>query len=287
MFCKKYWLVVCAGGLVMTTQAARADDNNPPPQQPPQQQPAQQQPAENGPQAQADPAPSEPVSCEAEPSTCPNPTAPAAAPQAEYPAPPPAHEEGCGGEFGYCWHDPHMYTGIGVSFMLGGGVTGFTDSTLRNSSSSSVGGLWNFRATIGSRVPIGIDLSYVGSAASIQTLGGFDNGTLIQSSAEADLRWNILPQYVVNPYIFGGAGYTNYHVHNMHFSTADSGIESNANVASFPVGLGIGYHDLSGLVIEARGTFRFTTTSDMVLDTNGSNADLWSWDATGAIGYEF
>jgi len=195
------------------------------------------------------------------------------------------------GPYSYAWREPRLATGIGIGVAIGGGLTGFTDRTMRDTVSSNVGGLWDARATIGTHIPIGLDLTYLGTAANVNTVNGASNGTLIGTTAEAALRWNILPHNMLNPYIFGGAGWQRYDVRNMHFAQSDTGMKSNDNVAEFPMGAGLALRDLSGLsgfTADVRGTFRATTDSTLVLNgANGTYASLYSWEASAALGYEF
>jgi hypothetical protein len=191
-------------------------------------------------------------------------------------------------EFGYAWREPHLMSGIGVGFNLGGGLTGFTDHAMHNTVTSTVGGLWDARMTVGTHVPIGLDVSYVGTAANINTFEGASNGTLIGSTVEGALRWNILPHYTVNPYIFAGVGWQRYDIHNMKFATSDTGLASTDSMAEFPMGTGMSVRDISGFTFDLRGTFRATQDSTLVLDQSTANfAKLHSWEASGSLGYEF
>jgi opacity protein-like surface antigen len=192
------------------------------------------------------------------------------------------------GEFSYAWREPRLFTDIGVGITLGGGISGFTDSTMRNTLSSSVSGLWDARVAIGTHVPISLEVGYIGTAANINTFAGTANGTLIGTTVEGALRWNILPHYMVNPYIFGGVGWQRYDITNMQVATADSGISKNENRAEFPVGAGASYRDLSGWMIDVRGTFRAVPDSNLVFDqTRGTFAQAHWWEASAALGYEF
>ncbi len=195
------------------------------------------------------------------------------------------------GPYSYAWRAPYMKSGVGVGVTVGGGLTGFTDRTMRDTVSSSVGGLWDVRASLGTHIPIGIDLSYLGTAANIRTISGASNGTLIGTTVEAALRYNILPHYMIDPYVFAGAGWQRYDVRNMQFARSDTGLASKDNVAEFPMGAGVAVRDSSGLNLELRGTFRATTDSTLLQTgqsgTSGTYAALYAWEASGAVGYEF
>jgi hypothetical protein len=191
--------------------------------------------------------------------------------------------------YSYAWVEPRLITGIGVDVTLGGGVMGFTDSLMRDALSSSVGGLWAVRATIGSHVPIALDLSYLGEAANVQSLAsGASNGTLIGSTVEGALRWNILPHAPWNPYVFAGVGWQSFQVSGASFAAADSGMKTSDNNIEFPVGVGLSLRDYSGWMVDVRGTFRDVVNSTLVFDprTGGAANGHW-WEASAAIGYEF
>ncbi len=190
--------------------------------------------------------------------------------------------------YSYAWNEPRLSSQIGVGVVVGGGVTGFTDKTMRDSMSSDVGGLWDARLSIGTHVPIGIDVSYLGTAADVTTLAGVPNGTLVGTTVEAALRWNIFPHSILDPYVFAGAGWQRYDVTSMALPVADSGMRASDNVAEFPMGTGIAFRDPSGFTLDLRGTFRATTDSTLLLNQEtGNYAKLHTWEASAALGYEF
>jgi hypothetical protein len=191
--------------------------------------------------------------------------------------------------YSYAWKDSRLASGIGVSATLGGGLTGFTDQTMRDVVSDTVGSLWNLRVTIGSHTPIAVDLGYIGTAQSIDALSGTQNATLVGTTAEGALRWNILPHYAWNPYVFAGVGWQRYDIAGAKFSMADSGINDSDNSVVFPMGTGVSYRAQNGLVLDLKGTFRASTQAGLVIDTTGNDsyAPLHTWEASGALGYEF
>ena len=188
--------------------------------------------------------------------------------------------------YSYAWYDPTLQSGIGVSFQLGGGLGGFTDSSVNNISSSEVGGVWQFRTTIGSHTPLGLDLAYNGSAYDVQDFSGVTTDTLIGTNFEGALRWNILPHYAWNPYIFAGVGWQHYDLNDNTLTRADSGIGSSDDLAVFPMGAGLAYRDSSGFTGELRGTFRASATSSFIQDATGADADLHTWETSLSVGYE-
>lgn len=193
------------------------------------------------------------------------------------------------GRFGYAWREQGLKSEYGVSTILGGGVTGFTDKTMRDATTSNVGGLWDLRVTLGSHTPIGLDLAYVGTAANLEALDQSQSGTLVGTSVEGTLRYNILPHYLCNPYVFAGVGWQRYDVTGAAFTVGGTGMNDTDNAVVLPMGIGVAYRDKSGLVIDARGTFRADTNSKLVLEAMDSPnyAPMHTWEASAAVGYEF
>ncbi len=191
-------------------------------------------------------------------------------------------------EYGYSWHDPRLQSDIGVGIILGGGISSFTDRDMRDTMTRDVQGLWDARIALGTHTPLGIELGYVGTAAGIKTLSGQTNGTLVGTAGEAALRLNFLPHFAVDPYIFAGVGWQRYDVNNMHFATADTGMKQTEDIAEFPMGAGIAFRDTSGFTVDLRGTFRAAASNGLLVDpTSNHYADLHTWEASGALGYEF
>jgi hypothetical protein len=191
--------------------------------------------------------------------------------------------------YSYAWHDSRLRSDFGVSAILGGGLTGFTDKSMRDTMANSVGGLWDLRVTLGSHTPLALDLGYIGTAGKINALTGAKSGTLIGTTAEAALRFNILPHSAWNPYAFAGIGWQRYDVTGATFTTADTGLNSSDNSIVYPMGAGIAYRHPSGLAVDAHGTFRANTNYGLVLDRVGGNsyAPMHAWEASAAAGYEF
>lgn len=189
----------------------------------------------------------------------------------------------------YAWEDGTLSTGIGVSTLIGGGVSGFTSQAMRDTVSSTVSGAWTGRVTIGSHIPIGLDINYLGTAATINSLVSNNSSTLIGTTVEAAVRWNILPHAAVTPYIFGGVGWQRYDVTGSSITFADSGINSSTNSLEIPAGAGFSFRDPSGLVFDIRGTYRDVQSPGLVLSGPQSSTylPLHTWEADAAIGYEF
>lgn len=189
--------------------------------------------------------------------------------------------------YSYAWTDPTMYSTIGIGINIGGGIGGFTGETMRDTVDSDVGGMWQARATIGTHIPVALDVAYVGTAVDITPLGALDTGTLVGTSIEGAARWNILPHYAWNPYVFLGLGWQRYDVSDVTFSGSDTGLSGEDDLLIVPMGAGISYRDPTGIVFDLRGAYRAAEDSSLLEKPNGDFANLSTWEATAQVGYEF
>jgi opacity protein-like surface antigen len=199
--------------------------------------------------------------------------APAPPPEAMYepvPAPAPvAHKD----------TPPSLF---GVEAMVGGGAVGFIDSAVRNT--VNTGGSWEARLTFGSRLPIALEGAYVGSAQGINALGLATNATLVGNGVEGDLRLNFT-NYRVQPYIFGGAGWSQYRITNS--ATNTSSVDATDNIGTVPLGAGITIRPTQVFLIDVRGTYRATFDEQMFDRVTNSNNAMQNWNVGGRIGFEF
>ena len=175
-------------------------------------------------------------------------------------------------------YQPHF----GVAFLLGGGGQDFAGSNAR--AITSTGGFWNARLAIGTRQFVGVEAAYIGTAQSINALGLSNNAILISNGAEGVIRFNlpiIRGPSMVEPFIFGGAGWQRYHVSNTNTSSAD--IAGSDDIIEVPYGAGLAFA-YKGFMADARFTYRSTFDNNL-LQTTGGRLDWWS--AGGLVGFEF
>ncbi|HEY4392908.1 MAG TPA: OmpA family protein [Polyangia bacterium] len=171
---------------------------------------------------------------------------------------------------------------MGIEASVGGGAVGFIDSSVR--SNVNTGGAWDARLTFGSRLPIAIEGAYIGSTQTIDALGLSTNSRLMGNGVEGDLRLNFT-SYKVQPYIFGGAGWTRYQIYNTNVNTSD--ISTRDDVGTVPLGAGISIRPAQVFLIDIRGTYR-AVFNDTMFDrvTNTSNS-MQNWNVAGRVGFEF
>jgi len=175
---------------------------------------------------------------------------------------------------------------IGVGVTLGGGAVGFWQDGTK--SFVDIGGSWDVRATIGTRLPIAFEAAYVGTAQGVNALGLDTNAILLGSTAEGDIRINIL-RGRIQPYVFGGAGWTNYRITNTAIATSD--LQRTDNVLEIPFGAGVSARLGHAFLLDIRGTGRWTFDDDLfktaAAATNAADSHLYNWMGTAHLGWEF
>ena len=172
----------------------------------------------------------------------------------------------------------------GIGVVLGGGVEGFTDKTMRES--TQVGGNWDVRAIFGTRQYLGFEAAYIGSAQGINALGLDSNAVLVGNGVQGNLRLNFTKDHLVQPFAFAGAAWRRYDLKNADFNT--SAVAGSDDVLELPMGVGLGYK-YRGLLFEARGEFRAVTNEDLMPSLSGNDdaAKMHRWGANANLGYAF
>lgn len=174
----------------------------------------------------------------------------------------------------------------GVAFVLGGGVDGFTNDSLR--SSTKDGGSWDARAIFGTRDWVGFEAAYIGSAQSINALGLDNDALLVGNGVQGNLRLNLTRDQLVQPFAFAGAAWRHYNLQNNGINTSD--VRDSDDVLEIPMGVGLAYK-YEGFMIDARGEFRAATGEDLMPSLSGldgdSRAEMHRWGVNANIGYAF
>ena len=176
---------------------------------------------------------------------------------------------------------------VGFSLSFGGGVADFTDQVMRDS--TGVGGTWAVRATLGTKTPLGVEGSYIGSAQSIDALGINNDSVLVSNGLQGALRLNAAIGAPVTPFLFGGVAWSRFDLANTGKNT--SALSDKDDLLEIPVGLGIG-GSYKGFGYDLRGELRFATNEDMVPELSagrdtGKHADMHRWGVNATLGYGF
>lgn len=175
---------------------------------------------------------------------------------------------------------------VGLGMALGGGVTGFVDEEAR--SFTDPGGSWEARLSVGTRLPVAFELAYIGSAQNIDALGLDNDAVLLGNGTEATVRVNILQNFPVQPYIFGGAGYTHFQLTRTDFNTTS--LRDSDNVFNVPFGAGVSFRVARALLLDLRFTGRAAFDDELMegpFANTDKDAKLHSWNAGARLGWEF
>jgi aminopeptidase N len=79
-----------------------------------------------------------------------------------------------------------LYERYGIGLALGGGVEGYAMSDQRDQTTD--GGNWDVRLTVGTRSPLALEASYIGSAQAINSFSAPDNRDALKTTWEQGLR---------------------------------------------------------------------------------------------------
>jgi hypothetical protein len=84
-------------------------------------------------------------------------------------------------------------------------------------------------------------------------------------------------------------GWQRYDIRGANFALSDTGMNDSDDAVVYPMGLGVSFRDTSGVVIDLKGTFRPVSNQDLIIDPamSGEYAQMHSWEASAAAGYEF
>lgn len=174
---------------------------------------------------------------------------------------------------------------VGYGFTVGGGVTNFTDSDMRDMTGS--GGNWTARLLIGTRRTFALEAAYIGAAHPLDVFGVSDNALLMAHGAESDLRLN-LSTGQFQPYLFGGVAWKRYSVSNTQVNF--SNVRESDHVVEIPVGGGFAARGSRGFLFDMRFDYRPTFDEELVGSRKQPGIfveNLENWNVTARLGWEF
>lgn len=206
---------------------------------------------------------------------CPAPTQPLQQPQQQQPTtyqPPPPPPESTYVEPEKPWWDRQF------AISVGGGVDDFAQSNAARQ--TSTGGSWNARLTMGVHSYVGGELSYIGSAQTMNMQGS--SQTLYGNGAQGAVRLNLLPDLSITPFAYGGAAWRYYSTSGGAFGN------SHDDKLEVPLGGGVAAY-VADMMFDVRGEYRIAPNSENA-NGNGVNAlsgNFDRWGVTGNIGAVF
>jgi len=175
---------------------------------------------------------------------------------------------------------------MGVALEAGGGVEGFTDESMRTTTSD--GGNWGVRATIGTKSLLGFEGAYIGSAQSIDALGLDNDAVLVGNGVQGALRLNATTGMELQPFVFAGVAWRHYQIAQADINTSD--VQDSDDVLEVPMGVGLAYK-VRGFIVDARGEYRLATENDLMPSLNPTDANdkasMHRWGVNANVGVEF
>lgn len=190
-------------------------------------------------------------------------------------------------EYEYQEDEPNLLTPLGMSLSIGGGIQEFVDDGIGDV--TDLAGMWEARLVVGTRLPVAVEVAYVGSAQSLDALGVEDDAVLLSNGIEGNLRFNFAWENL-QPYVFGGAAYRHYYIDDTEFNT--SAISDSDNIFEIPAGVGLAYR-VERAIFDLRGTYRFAFDEDLVnppgpeLEAVDFDEGLDTWGVSLRVGFEF
>lgn len=174
---------------------------------------------------------------------------------------------------------------IGLQLMVGGGLTNQLDDETEEV--TELGGTWDARVAYRNQSLIGVEAAYLGSVQTVNAFGLDDNAQLLGNGAEVDVRFNLLRDTLVRPYLFTGVGWMHYDLTNTE--TANAAVEDNDDVFHIPAGAGVGFHLYRGVTLDVRGTLRATFDDEVFAPMSQPDDEmgLENWATTAQLGFEF
>ncbi len=180
-------------------------------------------------------------------------------------------------------------TDYGVYGTVGGGLNGFTESTV--AADTNLGGYWDARLGVGMRSIFGAEVGYLGGSRNVTALGLNNSAFLYNNGLQGLVRLNApitaaQNNFLIEPYAFGGLGWQHYALGNATTNTSD--VRNNDDVMTVPMGVGIGM-GYSNFTLDLRGTYHQALFSNMFGNTNSGfdSASLNSWGAGLSLGFMF
>src|SRR5262249_17473757 len=157
---------------------------------------------------------------------------------------------------------------------------GFIDTNSR--AVSGTGASWDARLMFGSQLPIAVEAAYVGSVQNIDALGLSRNAVLVGNGVEGTLRVNLI-RARIQPYLFGGAGWTPYQLANT--STVRSSVLAMDEIGTVPMGAGITARVVGALIFDVRATYRATFNDQLLRSTGADRNSMQTWNVGGRVGF--
>lgn len=169
----------------------------------------------------------------------------------------------------------YVKTPGGMAAEAGAGAAGFFNDNLRNV--TNTGANYNVRLTYGTRLPVGFEAAYIGSAQSLKGLGVDRDALLFSNGAEAVVRVNLLPG-AWQPFVAAGAAWRHWAVRS---DVNTSNVKDTDDTFEIPANLGLAFR-ARGFLMDVRGVYRGSFSNNLL-----GSANMSTWNAAANLGIEF
>jgi hypothetical protein len=142
---------------------------------------------------------------------------------------------------------------LDLAISAGAGVDGFLGGTARER--FAAGPSWNVRVGMLDRTEIRLELVYAGSS---QEIAEGDGARLVAHGVYAQLRVNVAPRWVVEPFFYAGGGWTRWTV-----SGPAGDLETPDHILEIPFGFGLARR-FGDFVVDARAGLSVASGADLV-----------------------
>jgi hypothetical protein len=160
-------------------------------------------------------------------------------------------------------HDAVESARTRYSVVAGAGIEGFIDSHMRDAVSS--GPAWNVRGSIGNPEEVSVEVFYAGSRQPMHM--GAD--TLVGNGVLGQVRINLFPAAVLEPFFYFGAGWSRFSVKGR---TPDSMFPAHDDVLEMPIGIGLAYRT-GAFVADLRTGFTVITGQDLIKNPEAQGSE--------------
>lgn len=171
-----------------------------------------------------------------------------------------------------------VFSPFQTSLSVGGGVGNFVRDRIADLQHGPAGA-WDARLLFGTRSYLGMEATYLGTAAG----GASDIGTgsVVTTQVSGALRFN-MTRSRIQPFLLAGAGWANLH-RSASADIAAVPISRTTNSFEVPFGAGISSYISQHAVLDVRGGYNLITNKDFTL--TGARPDMWT--AEMRLGYAF
>lgn len=167
----------------------------------------------------------------------------------------------------------------GTILSVGGGVLDFVSDEMQGISGN--GGTWEARVALATRRVASFELTYVGSAQTLDVAGLDPDAWLLGTGAEACVRFT-LGHGAVRTLLVVGGGWRRYQLAHHDFNASNMLPEDD--VVTVPAGIGLLYRE-AGFVFELRAVGRAALFSDLTTRSDDRKI-LDHWTTTAHVGIE-